>query len=151
MRNLMFISQKNRYALRAVFELAKRRKSGFTKVADIARTQGIPSRFLEVILSQLKQGGFVESRRGSEGGYHLVPAPAELTVGEILGFLQGNSSPVDAPHKGKNLPSSETYAFQPLWDELWQAVSRVLASRNFEDLLEQEASGNGGCIANYNI
>ena len=63
----MLVSQKCQYALRALFELAKRNGEGPVKIAAIAKAQAIPPRFLEVILSQLKQGSFVESQRGSEG------------------------------------------------------------------------------------
>lgn len=59
----MNVSQKCQYALRAVFELAKRRGEGPTTVADIAKAQAIPAKFLELILGQLRQGGFTESRR----------------------------------------------------------------------------------------
>ena len=52
------------YALRAVFDLASQPASHPIKIADIARRQSIPQKFLGVILASLKQGGFVESRRG---------------------------------------------------------------------------------------
>ncbi len=68
----MLVSQKSQYALRAVFELARRNGGLPVKIADIAEAQAIPQRFLEVIMNQLKQGGFVESRRGKRGGYLLA-------------------------------------------------------------------------------
>jgi Rrf2 family cysteine metabolism transcriptional repressor len=83
----MQISQKCQYALRAVFELAVRTKEGPIKVGVIAEAQAIPTRFLEVILNQLKRGGFVESRRGNAGGYALAKSPAELTMGDIIRFV----------------------------------------------------------------
>ena len=66
------ISKRCRYGLRAIFELALRGTSEPVKIQDIASAQGIPQRFLEIILSELKQGGFVESRRGSNGAYMLA-------------------------------------------------------------------------------
>ena len=57
----MGVTQKCQYALRALFELAKREGAGATKSADLAISQAIPKRFLEVILHQLRQGGFVEA------------------------------------------------------------------------------------------
>ncbi len=63
----MHISQKCQYALRAIFELAKRKGQGPVKIAETAEAQAIPLRFLEVILSQLKQGEFVSSQRGNKG------------------------------------------------------------------------------------
>ena len=66
----MLITQKHKYALRAIFELAKHR-NGHTKLADIADAQAIPLRFLEVIMAQLKRKGLVVSKRGFYGGYAL--------------------------------------------------------------------------------
>ena len=59
------------------------------KIADIAKRQKIPQKFLELILASLKQGGFVESRRGAEGGYLLARAADAITVGEVLRFVEG--------------------------------------------------------------
>jgi len=146
----MFVSHKGRYALRALFELAKRTERGHTKIVDIAAAQTIPHRFLEVILGELKQGGFVESRRGSDGGYLLARSPATLTVGEVLRFLQGSFEPVDLSANGDRLPPSELYAFRPLWSELKNSVDRVLDSTTFRDLLENETR-HGDSSLNFTI
>src|SRR5579883_3656965 len=61
----MNISVKGEYALQAIFDLASQRAGEPVKIADIARRQKIPQKFLELILASLKQGGFVESRRGA--------------------------------------------------------------------------------------
>ena len=71
----MNISVKGEYALQAIFDLASQRPGEPVSIADIARRQKIPQKFLELILAGLKQGGFVESRRGAEGGY-LLARPA---------------------------------------------------------------------------
>ena len=85
----MNISVKGEYALRAIFDLALQRPGEPVKIASIARRQKIPQKFLELILSGLKQGGFVESRRGAEGGY-LLARPAEaITVGEVYRYVEG--------------------------------------------------------------
>ena len=73
----MNISFKTEYALQAVFDLATQPPGEPVKIADIAQRQNIPQKFLELILASLKQAGFVESRRGAEGGYLLAkPMPA---------------------------------------------------------------------------
>jgi Rrf2 family transcriptional regulator, cysteine metabolism repressor len=71
----MTISVKGEYALQALFDLASQPPGAPVKIGDIARRQKIPQKFLELILAGLKQGGFVESRRGAEGGYLLVRPP----------------------------------------------------------------------------
>ena len=78
----MNISVKGEYAIQAIFDLATQNPSEPVKIAGIARRQKIPQKFLELILAGLKQGGFVESRRGAEGGYLLSRAADVMTVGE---------------------------------------------------------------------
>ena len=62
----MNISVKGEYALQAIFDLASNAGPEPVKIAEIARRQKIPQKFLELILASLKHGGFVESRRGAE-------------------------------------------------------------------------------------
>ena len=85
----MFLTQRNQYALRAIVELAKRAGSGPVKVSEIAAAQAIPRRFLEVILGQLKGSGLVTAKRGYHGGYILIREPEQITVGNVIRFLQG--------------------------------------------------------------
>jgi Rrf2 family protein len=84
------ISQKARYALRAVVALAKSQGSGNVMViSDIATREHIPKKFLELILLDLKHHGIVDSRRGKAGGYFLSRAATEITFGEILRIIDG--------------------------------------------------------------
>src|SRR5690349_25077416 len=81
-------SVKGEYALQAIFDLASQRPGEPIKIAEIAKRQQIPQKFLELILASLKQGGFVESRRGAEGGYRLAKPADQLTVGQVLRFVE---------------------------------------------------------------
>ena len=82
----MNISVKGEYALQAIFDLASNPGPDPVKIAEIARRQKIPQKFLELILASLKQGGFVESRRGAEGGYILSRRPENITRGGGAAF-----------------------------------------------------------------
>ncbi|MHC4807793.1 MAG: RrF2 family transcriptional regulator, partial [Planctomycetota bacterium] len=85
----MRISKKCRYALRAIFELALRDSGQPVKIHEIAGAQNVPPRFLEVILNELRHAGFVDSRRGNGGGYMLARDAKDLTVGEVIEYIQG--------------------------------------------------------------
>ena len=149
----MYISQKCQYALRAIFELAKRSNEGPVKIAQIAETQAIPVRFLEVILSQLKQGRFVTSQRGSKGGYVLARPPAVLTVGEVVQFMQGPIGPVDCVTTGSK-DKCRLYgkcAFLPMWEQVRKAISDVYDSTTFQYLVEQEKHQGKKPVADYSI
>jgi Rrf2 family protein len=146
------VSQKCQYALRAIFELAKRQGTGPVKIADIASVQAIPTRFLEVILSQLKQAGFVESRRGTEGGYLLSVAPAKLTVGEVIRFIEGPLGPVDCgASTGQPCSLKGDCVFLPMWRRVEEAVREVYDSTTFADLIDDEKRMCSGVVREYSI
>ena len=149
----MNVSQKCQYGLRAVFELAKRWGLGPTSVGEIAKVQAIPPRFLELILGQLRQGGFVESRRGIHGGYLLGIAPTKLTVGDIMRFIDGPIAPVrcvDA-EKAINCPLEGICAFMGLWGRARDAVASVYDQTSFQDLIEEELATTEKYVASYCI
>lgn len=150
---MAFVPQKSQYALRALFELAKNRGEDMVKVADIAKAQAIPPRFLEVILHQLKQGAFVESQRGSDGGYRLIPAPARLTVGEVLRFLQGPVTPVSclAGDPDSRCPLQSGCVFLPMWERVKTAISEVYDGTTFQDLLDEESRRAADHVPTYCI
>ena len=119
----MQISNKCFYALRALFELARlHRDQRPVKIANIAAAQSIPKRFLEVILNELRQGGFVESRRGVDGGYFLARDPDAISVGEIVCFVDGNLAPVDFASPAGEENSSDINHASPYFD-FWSMVS----------------------------
>jgi len=143
------LSQKCRYALRALFELAMRGTNEPVKIQNIALAQGIPPRFLEVILAELKQGGFVESHRGSDGGYLLARPAHSLTVGEILAFLRKGSAPRrPGQHKREYFGD---YALSEMLKKVTEAVSKVYDQTSFADLVEREMVIRSEQVSNYVI
>jgi len=147
----MLVSQKDQYALRAVFELAKHYGRGPLKVADIADAQSIPPRFLEVILSELKQADFLDSRRGQQGGYLLLVPPEEITVGDVISALQGPIQ-IAARRPGQSRSShGDDGILRPLWREIEKAISGICHSTSFADLVEQERLKVGMRVPTYAI
>jgi Rrf2 family protein len=144
----MFVTQKCQYALRAVFELARRRNTGPIKIAQIAEAQDIPIRFLEVILSQLKQGGFVASRRGTEGGYQLAMEPRLITVGAIVRFVDGEPY---AEKDGAAQRRRDGDLFEDIWIEAQQAVQGLFEGITLEQLIERDQIRRREFAMNYEI
>ncbi len=144
------VSKKCRYALRAIFELSLRDTTEPVKVQDIAAAQAIPPRFLEVILAELKHANFVESRRGSDGGYILAKAADEITVGEVLDFLHGGTrNSTKSSHPNSYLVGD--YAFSRLWQDVTAAVSNIYDGITFADLVEEELAHRTMYVPNYAI
>jgi Rrf2 family protein len=139
----MNISVKGEYALHAVFDLALQKPGEPVKIADIARRQHIPQKFLELILAGLKQGGFVESRRGAEGGYLLARPADSITVGQVIRFMEGARN-----GKPKELAASP---FGALWQTVEAAVSQVVDQTSFGDLARQWREKQGNYIPNWDI
>lgn len=141
----MNISVKGEYALHALFDLASRDTGEPVKIADIAKRQKIPQKFLELILAGLKQGGFVESRRGAEGGYLLARSAEAITVGEVLRYVEG----------GRNArPSSrklEPDAFAEVWHKVDDAVSRVVDHTSFAEVVRTWREGQKHYVPNWDI
>jgi len=116
------ISAKTDYAVRAAVELAAHGDEHPLKSERIAQAQGIPLRFLENILVQLRQGGIVVSRRGADGGYRLAEPAAEITVADVIRAIDGPLAAV-AGERPEKLGFEGTA--EPLRD-VWVAVRASL-------------------------
>jgi Rrf2 family protein len=136
---------KGEYALQAIFDLASQRQGEPVKIAEIARRQQIPQKFLELILASLKQGGFVESRRGAEGGYLLARAPESISVGDVLRFVEG-------PSQGKGRSRRKTDCpFTGMWQEVDRAVNTIVDRTTFADLLRTWTEQQNKFVLNWEI
>jgi len=141
----MNISVKGEYALQAIFDLATQRPGEPVRIAEIARRQAIPQKFLELILAGLKQGGFVESRRGAEGGYLLARRAESITVGEVLRYVEG-------PQQGKHRPRPNVDTpFTDMWQQVDQAISGILDRTSFADLLRGWSEKQNRYVLNWEI
>src|SRR5262245_36443283 len=83
------LSMKAKYGLRALTVLARRYGDGPILIADLAESEKIPHKFLEMILLDLKRKGILGSKKGKGGGYLLSRPPAEVSVGELIRALDG--------------------------------------------------------------
>lgn len=145
----MNISVKSEYALKAVFDLAAqhmehRQPSPMppVKIADIAKRQRIPQKFLELILGGLKQSGFVDSRRGAEGGYLLARAPDAITVGDVLRAVENVK--VASRNNGED-------PFAEIWQRVDSAVAAVLDETTFAELARKWQEKQTRFVPNWDI
>jgi Rrf2 family cysteine metabolism transcriptional repressor len=142
----MAISQKCQYALRAMFELARRGLAEPVSISQLATAQAIPHRFLEQILGELKRGGFVESRRGVHGGYLLAHSPEMISAGDIIRFIDG---PMDAvqctamTHGEQPCPLDGTCVFVDLWQRASDAAATVYNHATLQSLVEAQRARDG--------
>jgi len=141
----MNISVKGEYALQAIFDLAANAGAEPVKIAEIARRQKIPQKFLELILASLKQGGFVESRGGADGGYMLARRPETISVGDVLHFVEGRQEERARLRKQTDSP------FADIWERADTAIDRVLDSTNFAQLVREWTEKHNRFVPNWEI
>ncbi|MFH1085384.1 MAG: Rrf2 family transcriptional regulator [Chloroflexota bacterium] len=91
----MRLSAKERTALRAMAELARRYGHGPTPLAEVAHAEGLPLPYLERVAADLRQAGLIESVRGAHGGYALARPPAEVTLADVMRAVEGSLLPLD--------------------------------------------------------
>jgi Rrf2 family protein len=85
----MKLSNKGRYGVRALFDIAFHNDGRPTQVRDISERAAIPARFLEQIFQDLKRAGLVGAKRGPRGGYHLAKPALEIRLGDVVRALEG--------------------------------------------------------------
>lgn len=87
------LSKKAKYALKAVMYLTKHSER-YVQISEIAVSERMPQKFLEAILLELKKQGFLDSQRGKNGGYSLARSSKEISVGDIVRYIDGGLAPV---------------------------------------------------------
>jgi Rrf2 family protein len=96
-----------------------------------------------LILSSLKQGGFVESHRGAGGGYHLARLPESITVGEVLRFVDGS------PQKKKG--SKRETPFSEMWRKVDNTIARIVDGTTFSALVRDWTEKQTTCVQDWDI
>jgi Rrf2 family protein len=87
--NWPVLTRKSKYGLKALLLLAREYDRGPILASEVAAREGIPEKFLQGILLDLRRRGIVRSRRGQRGGYQLARDPASINFGEVLRVLDG--------------------------------------------------------------
>lgn len=137
------ISQKAKYALRALVSLARAGRGETMMIGEISREQAIPKKFLEQILLELKRAGFVASRRGRTGGYELVRAPEQIMYGEVLRLIDGPIAPLPclskiAYKRCEDCRDETSCEIRHVFERVTMATREVLDSTSLADSLRLE-------------
>jgi len=110
-------------------------------------------RFLEVILNQLKQAGFVQSRRGAEGGYYLTRAPEKIRVSEVIQFIEGPLVPVSCmADNDASKCSLQAIAFlSGCGPVVAEAATQIYDQTSFQALVDEEQIMKKSPAISYSI
>jgi Rrf2 family protein len=130
----MRVSAKVDYAVRAGAELAAAAGAGPLKGEAIARAQGIPLKFLENILLDLKYGGLVQSQRGADGGYWLAKEPAEISVADVIRAVEGPIANVRGERPEQVEYAGAAEALREVWIAVRGSLRAVLETVTLADV-----------------
>lgn len=127
------LTKKGKYGLKAMAYLAKFTPGRPVPVAEIATTQNIPKKFLDSILCELRNSGYVSSKMGKGGGYTLARQPEQIIIGDIIRALDGPLAPLPCASKTRYQPCDdcgdvERCAIRLIMQEAQRALSEVLDS-----------------------
>ena len=137
----MRISRKAQYAVRAILDLSLH--AGMDRElrnVEVARRSGVPEKFLEAIFRDLRQAGFIASKRGPVGGHRLVADPARLSIAAVVKAIDGQI--FEQAGAARVAPSEAEASVRAMWQRVEAAVAAVLEDVTVEDL-RREAAAQG--------
>ncbi len=137
----MMISTKGRYALLVMIDLAQHENLGNISLKAISERQGVSMKYLEMIVSLLREGGLVVSSRGKEGGYRLSRPATDIRVSEIIRVTEGSLAMMGCPdcREDSNVCARADMCLTlPMWQQLESLIDGYLSRISIHDLL----SGN---------
>lgn len=140
---MLRISKASTHGVRAIFDMAYYREGAPVAHGNvIAERQGIPPRYLALILIKLKRAGLINSTRGAEGGYCLARSPDEITVGDVIRATEGAVNLVFCidPSGSKRCGRAQGCVARDVWAEASQRMMRFFDSVTLADLCDHAAN-----------
>lgn len=136
------LSKKTKYGLKALIYLARHYEKGPMLISDLAKFEGIPKKFLELILLDLKNHGFLHSKRGKGGGYYLRKSPEHIIVGDVVRLFDGPLAPVScvsqtAYQKCAECKDEHHCEIRMIMKEVRDAMSKILDQTSLSALLKK--------------
>ncbi len=131
----MKLSNKGRYSIQAVFDMAFHGQGDASQIKDIAERQSIPPRFLEQIFQDLKRSGLVLSKRGPRGGYRLARPVGSISLGDVVRAVEGPVTLFAEP--GKHHNASSTLVTKHVFAELSACIEHCFNAISLEQLCER--------------
>ena len=128
------LTKKGKYGLKALVHLSKMPPGELAFVGDIAAKNNIPKKFLDAILGELRNAGFVQSRKGKEGGYRLAKLPGEIKIGHVVRVLDGPLAPISCASRSQYQRCEDcdeaTCQVRHMMLEVRHAVAELLDNRS---------------------
>lgn len=132
----MRLSKKTDYALRVLFSLVERWGNGPVSMSHLARENDVPKRFLEHIMLDLKEQGWVASSPGRKGGYVLAQSPERITMGQVVRHFDGLMAPIGCVSVTQNEACSQAprCRFRRVLLEIRNATAKHMDNATLADI-----------------
>ena len=141
------ITQKMKYALKALMELAAERagEGRALRIEEIAKRSGTPKRFLEHILLEIRNAGFIASVRGRHGGYILIKEPREVPLSELMRLIDGPIAPLPclsrrAYQRCEDCPDEGACRLRQVFGQVFWSYLVLIESLTLADLVDRPAT-----------
>jgi Rrf2 family protein len=138
----MKLSKRGEYALRSMINLGIAAKVGrsLVRVTELAKAEDIPIKFLEQVMQQLREAGYVESVRGKHGGYRLAKAAGAIHIGAIVRLIDGPLAPIgcvsQTAYEPCNCPDEAHCGLRMLMLDVRNAIAAILDRYTLADVVE---------------
>jgi Rrf2 family protein len=138
----MKLTKRGEYALRSLINLGIAAKVGrrIVRVTELAKAEDIPIKFLEQVMQQLREAGYVASERGKHGGYRLAQPADNITIGSVVRLIDGPLAPIgcvsQTAYKACNCPDEVHCGLRMLMLDVRNAIAAILDRYSLADVVE---------------
>ena len=139
----LMLTKKGKYGIKALVHLAQLPQGQLAVVGEVASANNIPKKFLDAILAELRNAGFVQSRKGKDGGYRLARPAEDIMVGHVVRVLDGPLAPISCASRTRYESCDDcdeaTCQVRHMMLEVRQAIADVLDHRSLAALRDSTA------------
>jgi len=134
--SIMKLTTKSEYTILALIYIARHRKKGFVKIEEICTYYDIPKKYLELLLTILKQNRYLKTRRGSAGGYALAKPPSKISIAEIIRLMDGALAPTESVSRffHSHTPLEQEKKIMKVFRQIRDYIADVLENLKLSDL-----------------
>lgn len=137
------LSKKVHYSITALLKLARMESNKPVTIREIANSEGLPQKYLEAILLDLKNLGIVGSKKGKGGGYYLIKKPDEINLDFIIRKFDGAIAHLPCVSQNFYQPCTynvdeQTCGLRDVFNDVWFETTKILSNTSIADILERE-------------
>jgi Rrf2 family cysteine metabolism transcriptional repressor len=133
----MKLTTKSEYSILALIYIARNEKNGFIKIDEICSKCDIPKKYLELLLTILRQSRYIETKRGASGGYKLAKPASRISIAEIIRLMDGALAPTESVsvYFFSHTPLSKEKQLSRILKEIRDYTANRLESLKLSDLI----------------